>query len=146
MNHSPAYIIAQFLIEEGIFIDPSESGNWPLYVGLLPDGSDVDHDVAACLDTESIKDGRIFEDGENIFHEGFQIIIRAEEYNTGYQKAKEVTSILEVIFRDEIVISGTTYRIDNVTQTTGVVVLGQEEGSKRRELFSVNFLVTLKEI
>lgn len=145
MDYSPAYIIAQFLIDEDIFIAPSSSGNWPLFVGLLPDDQDIDHDIAACMDTESVKDGRISEDGENIFHYGFQIIIRAEAYNTGYAKAQEVATALEEINRDEVTISTKTYRLDNVTQTTGVVVVGQEEGSKRRELFSINFLVTLKE-
>jgi|GEM_PF-4541833 len=148
MNHSPAYIMAQYFIEEGLLTDPSSSGDWPVFVGILPDDNilDLDHDIAACIDTASVKDGRIFEDGENIFHYGFQILIRATNYNTGYQKAQELADTLELIDRDTVIISSTTYRLDNVTQTTGVVVLGQEEGSKRRELFSINFLVTLKEI
>jgi len=146
MDYSPAYIMSRFLIDAGLVIDPQDSGDWPIYVGLIPDDDVVKDDVVACVDTDPLKDGRIMEDGENIFHYGFQLLIRATAYNTCYAKAQELALELETINRDTVVISGTTYRLDNVTQTTGVLLLGQEDGSKRRELFSVNFLVTLKEI
>jgi len=146
MNHSPAYILAQYLINEGLVIDPQDSGDWPVYVGMLPDDENVKDNIVACMDTEPLKDGRIFEDGENIWHYGFQTLVRAVRYNTAYEKAEELAENLETVNRDEITISSSTYRIDNVSQTTGAVSLGQEDGSRRRQLFSTNFLVTLKEI
>lgn len=146
MNHSPAYIITQYLISEGLLTDPQDSGDWPVYVGSLPDGDDVVDDAVGCFDQTPVKDGRLMQ-GENIFHAGGQILLRAKEYNTGYAKAQAIATALEQIDRDEQVIGSDTYRIDNVTQTTGVVVIGQEEeNSKRRELFSVNFITTLKEV
>ena len=38
MDQSPAYILAQYLISEAVLIDPAESGDWKVYVGVLPDG------------------------------------------------------------------------------------------------------------
>ena len=146
MDHSPAYIIAHYLRDEGILSDPTGNDSWPVYVGALPDGDEVVHDVAGCIDTTPVKDGRLMSLGENLFHAGIQLLLRAETYNTGYQKAQAIATALEGVNRDEITISLKTYRIDNVSQTTGIVVMGQEEGSKRRELFSMNFLTTLKEI
>jgi hypothetical protein len=146
MEYSPAYIMAQYLIDEGLLISPGDSGDWPVFVGSLPDGDDAADEVVMSMDTSPVKDGRIFENGENIFHYGFQLLIRATAYNTGYAKAQALADNLESIRRNTLVISSTTYRIDNVTQATGIIVLGQEDGSKRRELFSLNFLVTLKEI
>jgi len=146
MDVAPAFIMREYLIDEGLVTDPDSSTDWPAYIGQLPDDNNIKDDIVACIDTTPIKDGRIMEDGENIFHYGFQLLIRAIDYNTCYAKASALASALELVNRDEVVISGTTYRLDNVTQATGVVSLGQEEGSKRRELFSVNFLVTLKEI
>ena len=145
MDYSPAYIMAQYLIGESLLTDPSDSGSWPVYVGLLPDGNGVAHEAVSCVDTSSVKDGRILNGGENIFHFGFQLMVRATAYNTGYAKAQALAEALQEVNRDTVTISGTTFRIDSVTDTSGVTVVGQEEGSKRRELFSLNFLVTLKE-
>jgi len=146
MDHSPAYIIVEYLIGEGLLSDPTVGGEWPVYVGLLPDDDDVVNDIVGCMDTPSLKDGRLMNTGENIFHKGVQLLLRAEVYNTGYEKAQALATALEGVSREQKVIGSKTYQIDNVSQTTGIVVLGQEEGSKRRELFSVNFLTTLKEV
>ena len=149
MNYSPAFIISQYLIDEGICVDPSDSGDWPVFVVLLPDGDEVDDNALACFDTAPLKDGRVME-GENIFHYGVQILIRsdANDYSGGWTKAKEIESAMEELNRTEITIdSGNVFRVDSATDTTGVVAIGQEmENSKRRNLFSCNFLVTMKEI
>ena len=148
MDHSPAYIIKKYLVGEGLLVEPGDSGDWPAYVGILPDGKpdEVKNDIVACMDTSPVKDGRIMGTGENILHYGVQILLRSTAYNTGYAKMEALRASLESVNRDTIIISANTYRLENVTLTTGVVVVGQEEGSKRRELFSLNFLVTLKEI
>ena len=98
------------------------------------------------MDTDGLLDGRLMNTGENVIHKGVQLMVRAEAYNTGYQKTQAIATALEGVDGDQITIETKTYQIDNVSQTTAVVVLGQEEGSKRRELFSVNFLITLKEV
>lgn len=146
MDYDPAYIMSRFFIDEEIVIDPQDSGSWPIYVGVLPDDETVNDNIVACINTEPLKDGRLFSSGENIWHYGFQLMIRSSDYNTAYDKADELAVSCEGINRNEITISGTTYRLDNVSQTTGIIGLGQEDGSKRRQLFSVNFLVTIKEI
>jgi len=143
MNHTPAYIIAQYLIGEGLLTAPDESGDWPVYTGILPDSPEVKDDIVACMDTAGIKDGRSMESGVSLFHQGFQILLRATEYNVGYAKAQDLADALAEIQNEEEVILDTTYEINNVTQTTDVVIVSQEEGSKRRSIFSVNFLVTL---
>lgn len=150
MNYSPAYIMSEYLITQGLGIEPGDSGDWPIFVATLPDGDDVPDDAIACVDTSPLKDGRVMTSGENIFHEGVQILIRsqADDYNSGYAKAKAISDNLETVQMVQVTIdSGNVFRIDNVTDTTGVVVIGQEEeNGKRRNLFSCNFLVTLKEI
>ena len=146
MNHSPAYIIAQYFIDEGLLVDPSASGDWPVYVGVLPDENDVNHDAVGSIDTAPVKDGRVMEGGEVIFHEGVQLLLRATAYNSGYAKMNDLKDALELINRDTITISSSSYRLDNITLTSGIVTIAQEDGSKRRSLFSLNFLVTLKEV
>jgi len=146
MNHSPAYILAQYLIDEGLLTDSTESDDWKVYVGSLPDGSLTGHNAVGCMDTAPVKDGRIM-GGAPLFHHGIQLLIRSTGYNEGYTKASALAAALAEVVNEEVFVSSLySYEIANVTQTTGVVVLGQEEGTKRREMFSVNFLATLKEV
>jgi len=150
MNHSPAYIIAQYLIGQSLLSDPTGSGSWPVFVGNLPDSNLVKDNAASCMDTSPVKDGRIMSNGETIFHYGVQILLRAKAYNTGYAKCETLMSALEAVDGAQETIDSKTYQIENVSPSTGIVVLGQEaqevNSSKRRELFSMNFIVTLKEI
>ncbi len=147
MNHSPAYILAQYLIDEGLLTDPSESADWKMYTGSLPDGLLTDHNAVACIDTTPVKDGRIM-GGDPLFHHGIQLLLRSTDYNTGYAKASLLAEAFAAVDDDQVAIDSglNTYEIANVSQVSGVLVLGQEDGTKRREMFSVNFLATLKEV
>ena len=144
MNHSPAYIMAQRLIQEGLLTDPSESGDWKVYVGVLPDGKQTEDDIVASIDTTPIKDGRLMT-GANIFHHGVQLLLRSRNHNEGYAKTSALVTAFEGIDDVTVSIGDDSYLINSVTQITGIIALGQEEGTKRRVLFSVNFIVTMKE-
>ena len=145
MDNSPAYIITQYLIDQDELLAPdASSGDWKVYVGVLPDGVQVDHNAVGCFDTSPVKDGRLMI-GTPIFHYGVQLLVRSSGYNEGYAKAFTLGEALDAVQNVEQAIGSTIYTINNVSQTTGVVVLGQEEGTKRREMFSVNLLVTLTE-
>ncbi len=146
MDNSPADIVAQYLIDQGLLITPGDSGEWPVYVGSLPDGNDASNEAVGCMDTTPVKDGRIMRTGENIFHWGGQLLVRAIDYNIGWAKTVALMESLEVVKRVTVTIESVNYRLDNITIASGPVALGQEEGTKRRELFSLNFLVTLKEL
>ena len=136
MNYSPAYIMAQYLIEEGILSDPDDSNDWPVYVGLMPDDGVVDHNIAASIDTAPLKDGRVMGSGENIFHYGFQILIRSVEYNPGYLKTSEIADALEeqqVAFNAMMIKldaeAGTLASVDFVSSLGLEVIDADAEGS-----------------
>jgi len=145
MNHSPAEIVAQFLISKGAVVAPDDSGYWPVYVGILPDAAGVRDEIVSSMDTEGVKDGRPM-GGDPLFHKGVQLMLRAQEYNSGYIKGSALAATMATARRSRVRIGDDAYRIDSVTQTTDVVAIGQEEGTKRRWLFSVNFLATLQEV
>ena len=146
MNYSPAKIIKEYLIDEGIVVDPEGSvDGWKIYLSNLPDGENTDYDAVACMDTSPVKDGRIMKTGETIFHHGIQLLVRTSEYNDGYAKASEILEALQVVDDVEITVGTDDFKINNVSPATGIVALGQEKGTKWREMFSLNFLVTLKE-
>jgi len=146
VNHSPAYIVAQYLIGQTLLSNPGDSGDWHVFVGYLPDGDNVDHNAVGCIDTSPVKDGRVMMSGETILHYGVQLLLRASDYNTGYSKAETLMRNLETITEFKVDIGGDTYIIWNVSPATGVVAIGQDDGSKRWEMFSLNFLVTIEEV
>lgn len=145
MNHSPAYIIAQYLKDQGEVTDPDSSGDWMAYVGTLPGGDEAEHDAVGVMNTSPVQDGRLMT-GAGIYHHGVQILLRASAHNTGYAKAHDLLEALEDVDDDQVTCGSDTYEINNVSPAGGVVSLGQEEGTRRREMFSVNFLATLKEV
>lgn len=146
MNHSPAYILAQHLIAESLLSDPSGSGTWPGFVASLPDGDSVDDDAAALVDTAPVKDGRIM-GGDPLFHHGCQIVLRSSEFNAGYSKIDALAAAFADVDDTEVTIeSGVTYTVASVTQISGILSLGMEPGTKRRWLFSANFLATFQEV
>ena len=143
LSDSPAVILAQYLRDVALFVDPDESGAWPLYIDFTPDGKNVKDDVGTVYDTTGVKDGRLMS-GQNIFHYGVQIRIRCVVPSDGWTKAKSVRGNLAVVRNETVTVEGNEYEIKNVSATTNIVSLGQEPGMKRRELFTINYLLTIK--
>ena len=143
---SPAIILANYLIAQTTFTDPADNDVWPLYISSMPDGKNVESDVGTIYDSTGLKDGRLMT-GENILHFGIQVRIRAANYNDGYNQALIVTDLFEAIDKVTVTVDSVDYFIQSVTQSTVIVPLGPEENStKRQELFTVNFLATIKEV
>ena len=146
LEASPAYILSQYLIEEAaIMTIPSDDGSWPLYVNHMPDGREVADDCGVLYDTAGAKDGRLMT-GVVIEHLGIQLRLRSLENQAGYAKAETIVSDLDAILNTELTIGSDDYIIHNVSRTSPIIPLGIEGGTKRRFLFTVNFLVTMKKV
>lgn len=141
---SPAIIISKYLIQEGIFTDPTLGNPWPVYVSTTPDGDNVDAKVGTVYDTSGAKDGRLMS-GTNVFHWGIQVRIRTDDYDEGYNKLVAAAALLELVENVTITINSVDYIMNSITQTTDVVPLGPEDNTKRRDLMTINFLATIKE-
>jgi len=143
---SPATILADYIIDElDLMIRPDESGVWPLFISGMPDADEVDTNCGAIYDTSGTLDLRQM-NGYTPSHPGIQIKIRSQDYNTGYAKLEEVVDALSTVNRVLTIIGTQTFMVYNVKRTTPIVALGKEPGTKRRYLFTVNFLVTLKNV
>lgn len=143
--HAPSAIIAEFMIDEGIFTDPNTSKDWPLFVSFMPDDNALPDDIATIYDTPGVKDGRQM-GGQNVLHPGFQVRIRSDIYDDGWEKASEVEEALQAVVRKNVSRDQRSYRLDNLSQASPILFLGLEDGSKRRNLFTINYLATLKEV
>lgn len=145
MNHSPATLLAEFLIGDMFLGDPEGSSlTWPAYVGFMPDKAAAPDDLVVLTDTEGLKDGRLMT-GENVNHGGVQILVRCRSYGEGWAKLAALCAALEAAAGEEIEISSSTsYTILNVSQQGPILSLGLEEAT-RRFLLTANFLTTIRE-
>ena len=141
--HAPAQIFGKRMIDLGYYTDPSEGSDWPVFVSNMPDGSNAPDDLAAVFDTVGVKDGRLMS-SENIFHYGVMYELRSSTYEAGWAKACELETAIKTQGITEVDVDSRIYSLENVTQSGQINALGVEPGSKRRFLFTINFLLTLR--
>ncbi len=144
---SPASIVATYLIGEGFVDDPVGSASlvWPMFISRMPDVIDVPTDCVAIYDTPGLKDGRLMI-GPVIEHYGLQIKARSGEYDDGWTKLEAISVELDSVRNQLVMVNAIEYQIYNIKRAGIVIPLGAELGSKGRQLFTANFLVTLKRI
>ena len=142
MIHTSAEILAQYMMDVGIFEMPSQAASWPLYIAFLP-ARENGNDSAVIAETTGILDGR-YADGKYVEHYGSQLRVRSLSYSEGYLKTYNASLELNSILNTPITLDGVFYRINNVSRTSSVIPLGVEENG-RGFSFSVNFLTTVTE-
>lgn len=143
---SPAIILSRLLIDTlSIFSDPTDLENWPLFVKNLPDGREVKSNAASVIDTTGVLDGRIMSTGKVIEHLGIQFLIRSIDYSVGFSKGEEIKTAMELVRNTTVTIDTVPYIVLNVRRTTSLVPIQTEDGTKRRALFTLNFLISMKE-
>lgn len=143
LQHTPCFILGSYLIAEAIVSLPSLSDDWPLYKSSLPDDQNVEDNASAIYDTTPIIDARIRRGFPNT-HYGLQIKIRASNYEIGKTKALNIFSSLQDIQNSGVEFDDYIYEILAANLTTGIISLGLERGTKRRYLFTLNFLSVIK--
>ncbi len=142
---SPAYILAQYIADVLGLMGETTDDIWPLYVNHLPDSPNVEDNCGAIYDTTGVKDGRLME-GPVPQHFGIQLKIRSLGNQAGYVKIEDIAVAMDEVVRVELSLSSGDYVIQNVSRTSPVVPLGIEGGTKRRFLFTINFLVTMRKV
>ena len=138
---TPSQIFKGVLIVLGLG-DDVPSDTWPIYIGSMPDGLRVPENLIAVYDTEGVKDNRNSRDRKNKFYNGIQIRVRSIDYVSGFQKMEEITNLLE----KQSSIEQEGRKVYAMIQATEILSLGQEEGTKRRYMFSCNYLLGIKEV
>ena len=140
---SPASILAYYIIN-GLakMSDPSDGSAFPLWISHM---QDKPSNAGAIYDTSGIIEQRQM-NGLVPTHQGIQIRIRTINYETGYAKIESIASALDEVFDQTVEIDPEEYVIQNISKTTPIVPLGLEGGTKRRFLFTANFLLTIRKI
>lgn len=140
LTDTPASVLAHYITGLSLMTVPSVTGDWPLYINYLPDTPD---ELGAIYDTTPIKDGRAMRGGGVVQHYGVQIVIRAEDPPTGWDKCNILAGQMDTVHKAQTILNGNTYTIHNVSRSGGINYLGEEPGTKRRNVFSVNFLTAI---
>jgi len=150
MSATPAQIIQQVLLDASLTNPPVNKNTvWPSFISFLPDADDAPNDAIGIIDSMSVKQTRLMI-GEVIERPGVQILVRSQKYDVGYARARAIVAELDEVINRPVQIDSTeSYLITSVNRTSGVIPLGREPsgmGTKRRELFSINILFTVRAV
>lgn len=148
MEHSPAYIILQALVDAGYGSNPDDGiGDWPIYDNRESDEPD---DVIRISDTQGIDHGYLQPDGERQEMEGIQVMVRSADKDDGWKKSRQIAMFLDGInflrvTLDSIGTAGDKdYVIQCVERTSNIIPLGADVPAGKRSRFVINGLVTLR--
>lgn len=141
LDHSPATIISQLLVDLGLGTLPADSEAWPVYTSVEPNAPD---NVITVFDTQGANAGRHMKTGERQEFHGIQVRVRSAEYPVGYAKAREIAVALdEEVYRTEVLVEFTTYLVHSISRSSDVLSLGKDSPRTARRLFTVNATTTL---
>jgi hypothetical protein len=141
--HSPADVIAQLLVEGGVGTDPAEDGLWPVFAtseAVRPDN------CITVYDTAGLDEGRDHSTLERAVHDGIQVRVRSVTPTVGFTKANVVALYLDAVQSMTVNLDGHRYVVNNVSRTGGVIPLGKDGPLGKRNLFTVNALVSLRKV
>ena len=144
INDMPCLIIARYLIAEGYMSLPSLGKDWPIYVTHMPDGKNIADNIGAVYDTTPLSEGKLM-NSDFIQHFGIQLKIRSKNFDDGWDKINEISVAMNNVHNAIQIVNGTDYLIQNMSRSSGPIFMGIEEGTKRRNMFSENWLATINE-
>lgn len=140
LNHSPADIIRELLIDLSMGTDPVPINTWPVYEGTLPDTPDN----AICVyNTEGRQFGKSQIDGEVFEHYGIQVLVRSMVETTGFVKAQAVKDAFnKSVKRTSVTIGSSIYLVHGV-HTQGNVRRAGREGNRYMHAVSAITSITM---
>lgn len=139
--HSAAEIVAQLLIDLAQGTLPSANGSWPVYDAAEPNTPD---NAITVYDTTPQMQGRTQVDGVHQQHHGIQIRIRSQTHVIGNRKAEEVQATLDqTVYQNRVTLDGTTYIVQSIGRTSGIIPLGADSATSKRRAFTINGTVPI---
>lgn len=141
LNHSPAEVIRQLLIDQGEATHPDSDSTWPAFYSSLPDNPD---NAIGVNDTTGVNSGKVHISGEMQIHYGVQIVVRGINPNISWRKANALFNALSAIKRVTVTVGTYGYTVMAITPREPIGYGGRDSVSVRRN-HSVNCLVALRE-
>lgn len=142
MNHSPADILLQELIDSGL-VDTTgtDEPSWEGRVNRVVDEPDY---LVVVNDTQGVEQHReMF--GDTIVFAGVQIRIRSDDYLSAFRKSHAIQAHLDTIAQSSVSIDSDNYEIHAVHRVGNVIPLGKSDDDQR-EHFVLNATLYVKEL
>lgn len=142
MSASPAQVLKAAMVAANVCSEHNGTP-WPCFVNSMPDKPDV---AMAVIDRGAEKQGRILRTGEVIEKPIVQIQFRSKTYTEGWTQAAAVKAWVDGLYALPVTVGSESYIIHSIRRDNSVLPLGAEpETSSRRELFTLNILLTLRQ-
>ena len=129
------------------------SSDWPIF---SPNTPDLPDNIVVIKDTLGIQQGRLGVDGSEVYRPGIQILVRCNDYDTGWEKVQRIAIYLdESVLRSTAVVGSASYFVDAWSRASGPIPLGKESegrrletsaGTSKRYLLTLNGTLSLDEI
>ena len=146
LNHTPADVVRQVLIDLGLGSDLPANGlttplsDWPVYKGLEP--SDPD-DVITVYNTAGRPDVRdMF--GKLYTSYGVQLRVRAADPDQGWLKADALRTGVSEVVRQQVNVGATAYFVQCFNRIGDVLELGRDAPTTNRQLYTLNPTVRIR--
>jgi hypothetical protein len=140
LNHSPAAVLRQALVDLGLGSDPGAGQEWPAFATKEPDAPE---NALTLYDTAGRDLGRTAPDQGRTEMPGVQVRVRAGRVADGWAKANALAVALDRVYWQTVVVDSTPYLLWHVARTTGVLSLGLDSPNTARRLFTVNALASI---
>ena len=136
LNDEPGLIIRQMLEDNSLVTDPEDELDWPCFHTNSPD----DPSSQVCItDTAPIISGRTIVDGQTIEQYGFQVKVQARRKPVAWHKINRIKQRFDAVIRDAVFYNGSTYVIQAVNLTSGILNLGVETANRvERKVYALN--------
>ena len=143
LAHSPADVVRYLLINESQGTLPSDDDDWPVFADGEPDSPDS---VITVYNIPGRQHGRVMYSGERQEHHGVEVRIRDPDSQDGYAKARAIAVALDESVRlSSVTIGASVYLVYSVSRLGDVIALGKEVPSSKRNLFTINAIVALRQ-
>ncbi len=150
MIHSPAQILAQHLIDQGIGTTHTTTSDWSVFVDHAPTPDDlVPKKIISVINQTAIIQGRYHsnrsgQQGKTVKQEGIQCVIRSDDPNDAWTKANDIANRFDAILRTNVTVEKRDYLVQSVTLVTSIVSLGEDPELRLRN-FSLNATASIRQ-
>lgn len=144
LNDPAAEVLRALMLQLGIGSDivapGSDQPSWPFYHSMMTSSPD---NQLAIYDTSPIIQNRSqWKETQELF--GIQFRIRSQGFDDGWDMGEEIKHCLDnQILRNTLIFNESTYLIQSVIRSGGLLSLGAEQPTVNRRLFSLNAVMCM---
>jgi hypothetical protein len=145
LDHAPARIVQQLLVDLSLGTLPEDDDDWPIYRDIEPDGADVPDSVITVYTTAGRMEASDFLGARSERH-GVQVRIRDASPDDGYTKANDIAEAMdETVTYDTVTIGSSVYLVFVLHRAGAVIPLGRHTPHSNRCLFTINAYLVVRQ-